>query len=454
MKKLFYILPVLALLFASCEDYYMENQLGYEPSIEDVRNFTYTLTDADYKAIANNATNKEMALALDPVDSSYYAILEKVGSDKYFSDTIISADVYIPAFLIGLYPQLSKGTICEVFFNTLAEQPLYFADFKIMREYTPAAEIPAIDSIPDVMAREVTNKRDGWLFWVYYRNDLSLLYKYVQETDVFEPYDNSQVDVYVLSLNDYQELGSAKGVASPETNLPIFLKQQFPYAAADSKKLICYKDDSGVRTFAEFHYNGTTWAAVSTVAEESMSFEMKDTWKANTSVFLTEPFIGHGQGAFTVQDVLLQDPLTYVWYYSATYGMCASAYKAGASYNSESWLVSPRVKLKKAKKPALIFDQAFNKAANFTEECTVLVSTDYKGDVTTATWEALPWNLNEDGSLNVPPGTTWIFQTTGDIDMSKWAGQNVYIGFRYTTSGGISGTWELQNVLVHETALE
>ncbi len=454
MKKLLYIFPVFALLIASCENYYMDHQLGFENTIDDVRNFTYTLTDADYKAIANNAKNIEMALALDPVDSSFYATLQKVGSNKYFSDSIISADVYIPAFLSGLYPQLSKGTICEVFFNVLADQPLYFTDFAIMREFTPSTEIPTIDDIPAVMASEITNKRDGWKFWVYYRDDMALLYQYTKETDTFSPYENDQVEVYVLCHNDYLELGSVKGVASPETTLPIFLKEHYPYAAAESKKLVCYKNESGVRTFTEFHYDGNAWVALSTTAEESMSFEMKDTWKANTSVFLTEPFIGHGQGAFVIQNVLLQDPLTYVWYYSATYGMCASAYKGGASYDSEAWLVSPRVKLKKAKKPALIFDQAFNKAANFTEECTVLVSTDYKGDVTTATWEALEWNKNDDGTLNVPNGTTWIFQTTGDLDMSKWAGQNVYIGFRYTTSKGISGTWELQNVLVHETAVE
>ena len=188
---------------------------------------------------------------------------------------------------------------------------------------------------------------------------------------------------------------------------------------------------------------------LSTIADETMSFEVKGVWKANTSTYLSEPFIGNGQGKFVIQNVHLQDPLTYVWYYSSIYGMCASAYK-DKSYDSEAWLVSPVVKLKKARNPQLIFDQAFNKASNFTEEATVLVSTDYKGDVTTCTWTPLEWNKNEDGSLNVPPGTSWVFQTTGNLDLSAFKGQSIYLGFRYTTSGGISGTWEIKNVLVYE----
>ena len=57
---------------------------------------------------------------------------------------------------------------------------------------------------------------------------------------------------------------------------------------------------------------------------------------------------------------------------------------------------------------------------------------------------------NDDGTLNVPAGSSWVFQSSGDLDMTPFAGQSVYIAFRYTTSGGVSGTWEIKNVLLYE----
>ncbi len=452
MKKLIYILPIFALLFASCENYYMKNQLGYETTIEDVRNFTYTLTDADYATLlsACDSANYRAALALDPKDSSYVTILQAVKINKYFSDSIITPDFCIPALLQNIYPQLSKGTICEVFYKSLAETPAYAADFKYFREYTPETPISSVDSIPSVLAANLHPlfQTSDYKFIVNYNYYTALLYQFAD--GVFSPYTNT-ISIYVLSQEDYA-LFDNKYVPSPETNIPTFLLKRFPYAETETKKLVFFNTESGIQ-YGEYIFDGTNWNNGETI-EESMSFELKDSWKANTSVFLTEPFIGHGQGDFVIQDVFLEDPLTYVWYYSSSYGMCASGYKSNASWKSESWLVSPKVKMKKAKNPALIFDQAFNKALNFTEECTVLVSTDYKGDVTTCTWKELPWNTNEDGTLNVPAGTSWLFQSSGEISLSEWVGKTIHIGFRYTSATGVSGTWEIQNVLVHETAVE
>ncbi len=467
MKKLIYILPIFALLFASCEDFYLEKQLGYETTIEDVRNFTYTLTEADYSALANNPTNKATALALgendttDLIDSTYYNLLQTVGKQKYFEGKI-TPDEYIPAFLVQKFPQLSTGTICKVFYNIEAEKTAWYDDFQEVTTLVPASTI-ASSGIAAYLATAVSEdlRTEGHKYVVLYDNTNAAIYQYTNGS--FTSYSNSKLALTVLTKSDYTTMGMEtpefKNV-DPKVYLNIYFKTKYPYAQAGEKHTIIYaysNEDakvSGATVICDYVYDGAQWSEALPYFEESMSFDMKEVWEANVSIFLKEPFIGNGQGEFTIQDVLLQDPLTYVWYYSATYGMCASAYKSGASYDSESWLVSPAVKLKNAKKPALIFDQAFNKASNFTEEATVLISTDYAGDVTTATWEALEWNVNEDGTLNVPPGTSWVFQTSGDLDLSKWVDQTIYIGFRYTTSGGISGTWELQNVLVHETAVE
>lgn len=451
MKKIIYILPVL-MMFMSCENYFVEKQLGYEGEITDVRNFSYTLAETDYSAIAKNATNIATALNMGEFegDSTYYQKLQNLASDKYFADTLIAPEVFIPAFMAAKYPNLSVGTLCDVTYRISADMPLVYDDFNVIRDFNPSAPLTSVDDIIPALDAQVNNlmKRGGYKFVVNFADDVTYIYA-CDANKQFTAYTNEQISVIALTKADYALIGDTR-IEDPATVLNIYLKNRFPYAAAETKYGVIYKNSTGGNTFVQCEYNGTNWVLFSNIADETMSFEMKGVWKANISTFLSEPFLGHGQGAFVIQNVLLEDPLTYTWYYSSVYGMCTSAYKNNESWDSETWLVSPKVKLKKAKNPQLIFDQAFNKATNFTEECTVLVSTDYKGDVTTCTWEALPWNELEDGSLNVPSGTSWVFQTTGDISMQKWAGQTVYIGFRYTTSNKISGTWELQNVLVYE----
>ena len=455
MKKVLYILTC-TLLFSACENFYLNNQLGFEPTIEDVRNFAYTLTEADYASIASNPTNIATTLAMGKYenDSSIYTRLQKLKTNKYFADTLISPELFIPAFMTAKYPHLSEGTVCEVTYRISADMPIYFTDFQTIRlvkdpitPYTSIDEvIPALDTLVDSRM-----KKEGYKYVVNFSDEITYIYQYTD--GAFSLFYSEMINVIALSNADYAAIGITK-IEDPQTTLNTYLLNRFPYAAADTKYGVIYKNDKGANTFAEFNYDGTKWIMLSTIADETMSFEVKNIWKANTSTYLSEPFIGHGQGNFVIQNVTLQDPLTYVWYYSSSYGMCASAFKENASWDSEAWLVSPIVKLKKARNPQLIFDQAFNKASNFTEEATVLVSTDYKGDVKTCNWEELEWNKNEDGSLNVPPGTSWVFQTTGNIDLSKYKGQSIYLGFRYTTSGSISGTWEIKNILVYEPETE
>ncbi len=452
MKKLIYILPLFALLFASCEDFYMKNQLGYETTIEDVRIFKYTLTDADYGTIANNVENQYRALQHDTIDSTVLDQLLALKSNKYFGDSLITPGLYIPPFLAGKYPHLSYGTLCEVTYNVKAETPSYYAIFANLREYNATA-VATEAELPTVLKEKVNkfNQKEGYLFIVPFRDDVSFLYQYTNEA--FVRYTNDSVDIFVPTLADYEALGGKK---ISEEQLSIMLSLKFPYATAGAKKMVIGYNDKGVRTATEVEYDGTVWATVKETETESLSFKMSDVWIENP-IYFTEPFLGHGQGDFVVQDVLLTDPLTYVWYYSASYGMCASAYKSGASYECDSWLVSPMINLKKAEKPVLKFDQAFNKANNFKDEATVLVSTNYVDDVTAADWTIVDyWSEAENvADLNIPDGTSWAFQSTDEMSLKEFAGQQIHIAFRYTASYVdtvvVSGTWELQNIVVGES---
>ena len=146
-----------------------------------------------------------------------------------------------------------------------------------------------------------------------------------------------------------------------------------------------------------------------------------------------------GQGDFTIHDVFMPSELTYVWQHAPSYScMKASAYVSGQNYPTESWLVSPAIDLSGVSDATLKFDQAVNYASP--DGLSVMVSTDYAGEVLQCNWTEL--NLSQ-----WPAGNNWTF-INSTADLSQFAGQRVTIGFKYTSSGNASATWEVKNVVV------
>ena len=262
-------------------------------------------------------------------------------------------------------------------------------------------------------------------------------------------YKNEAATVVALPEDVYSAVGFTYLLDKNKDILTTFLAQEFPYAQAGKAFTVVYvATKEGAYNAIEFIYDGAAFVENLGMSQTTTTFSLSDVW--GSTIYYKQYIMGEGQGKLTIQDVKLTEPLTYVWYYSAAYGMCASAFKDNASYDSESWLVTPQIDLTRAKTPLFSFDQAFNKAPNFTEECAVFVSTNYNGDVTTCDWTQLEWNLNEDGTLNVPGGTSWVFQPSGYFDMSEYVGEKINIAFRYTTANGVSGTWEIRNLLLSE----
>ena len=158
-----------------------------------------------------------------------------------------------------------------------------------------------------------------------------------------------------------------------------------------------------------------------------------------TTIF-SETFAS-GQGQFTIEDVMLPQELTYVWQHDASYScMKASAY-VNQAYAAESWLISPIIDLSNASAATLKFDQAVNHASP-DGALSVMISTDYAGEVLQCTWTEL--------SLSQwPAGTNWTF-INSTADLSQFAGQRVTIAFKYTSNFNASATWEVKNFVVEE----
>lgn len=145
------------------------------------------------------------------------------------------------------------------------------------------------------------------------------------------------------------------------------------------------------------------------------------------------------QGDFTIQDVVIPGELTYIWSHASNYYcMKASAY-VGQNYDAESWLISPYIDLTSVSSATLKFDQAVNYG---TPEfyLSVMISTDYYGDVNTATWYEL--------SLDQwPTGTNWTF-ISSTANLSQYIGNYVTIALKYTSTTSVSPTWEIKNFVV------
>ena len=149
-----------------------------------------------------------------------------------------------------------------------------------------------------------------------------------------------------------------------------------------------------------------------------------------------------GQGSFTIDNVSLDEGLTYVWKWDNNNKyMKASAY-AGGNKASESHLISPLINLGTATSPKLYFSQCINK-----------YFADYANDV-----YLFIVKENEDFdrlTLTAPTieeGKNWSSFKDEEFDLSAYAGQKIKVEFVYTSTSTAAGTWEIKNFKVAEGA--
>lgn len=261
--------------------------------------------------------------------------------------------------------------------------------------------------------------------------------------------DDQLAVAMALPASVYAALG-ATTIANAEQTVGTWLRTTYPYAAKDEIYLIAYNTATGY-TADEWVYDGTDFVLTTGFVTETMSFEVKNNqWIPNISTYLQTAFVGEGLGKWSIQHVNL-DGLTYVWRYQASYGATASAYVSSVNHRVEDWLISPNIRLKKSVAPQLTYDNAvrYGNTTDNPKWLNVLVTNNYTGDVTTTEWEVLEF------PAELPDGSSWVFQTSGVFDLSKYNGQTIVIAFRYNTNiDGVevpsAPTWEIQNLLVAE----
>lgn len=261
-------------------------------------------------------------------------------------------------------------------------------------------------------------------------------------------YKNDAATVVALPEDVYAAVGKDGYVSEKNEHvLTTFLAQEYPYAQAGQAYTVVYMNTDTTYNAIEYIYDGAAFVENLGISIVTTAFSLSDVW--GSSIYYKQAIIGEGQGKLVIQDIETGG-LSYVWKYDDRYGMKASGFTDKA-YKTESWLITPGIDLSRAKSPKLSFDQARKYGVDFLKECFVKVSTDYAGDVTQCTWDSIPFNTDADGNYIVPDGSTWDFMNTGEMDLTSYVGQKIYIGFVYTSTEDGAATWEFKNLLVAES---
>jgi len=126
-----------------------------------------------------------------------------------------------------------------------------------------------------------------------------------------------------------------------------------------------------------------------------------------------------------------------------------NSYAQMSAYNSTeaseiAWLVTPSVN---ANSSVLTFRSKYG--YNVGDVSSLWISTDFSGDVMTATWEELTFTEPTDG---VGGYGEWV--ESGNVDLSDYDGETINVAFVYTGGDHATGTttWQVDDVVITASA--
>ncbi len=156
---------------------------------------------------------------------------------------------------------------------------------------------------------------------------------------------------------------------------------------------------------------------------------------------LTEPFFEENfntnLGVFTAYNITGAQ----VWQWQSYDGGCAVM--NGYPNANQDWLVSPLIEMEDMINVQLSIREAINYFTSY-NDVKVLVSNNFNGSslpTESGTWVELT-------GFNRPPGNNWTFVDSGNIDLSDFDGQNIYIAFQYTSTSSAAAAWEISRVVL------
>lgn len=124
--------------------------------------------------------------------------------------------------------------------------------------------------------------------------------------------------------------------------------------------------------------------------------------------------------------------------YSGKHYLNASAFVGSVAHAAKAYAISPVIDMSARKSAKLSFDHAAKFQTTLRSLCCPVVREEGASawtELTVPTW---------------PEAGSWTFVSSGDIDLSAFAGKKVQIGFKYGSDATGADTWEIKNVKISE----
>lgn len=129
------------------------------------------------------------------------------------------------------------------------------------------------------------------------------------------------------------------------------------------------------------------------------------------------------------------------WKLDSKYGFVAKGGVANSgAIDTDAWAISPEFDLANYKEIRLMVRSAanyFNGVEGFNQMCATCVR-----EVGTTEWTVV--------TLPSPPsGNSWSFSDSGYAELDEFAGKKIEVGFHYTSTPTLSGTWEVDSMSLY-----
>ncbi|MBI9055037.1 MAG: choice-of-anchor J domain-containing protein [Bacteroidales bacterium] len=265
-------------------------------------------------------------------------------------------------------------------------------------------------------AEDYVGKVVGDMFPEYGKNSKAMVtYKYVDAI----PEDlaiYADAESYVLGAADYESVSFEVGVAN-------YFHPEFP---ADYY-------------LPEILENSVTGASEDDIYKISYKYSEENPVIATSTIF-TESF-DDGLGQFDTTNVLGEKG-----WYTSSYGDSYYMSMSGFQQNTEDWLISNPIELDNSGSISFNFTHEIKYLNHQWNQLSVAISSDYDGsDISGATWDVIDWgDVADTASL----GSGYDPFNSGDIDISGYANETIYIAFKYTSTTDNAPTWHILDVTV------
>jgi hypothetical protein len=226
---------------------------------------------------------------------------------------------------------------------------------------------------------------------------------------------------YVISEEDYASVGESTGLAG-------FFSPSFS-PAVEIPKILKSSVQDGIE--------GAVYAVSYTYSSTDPEFDYEN---ADDQVVYTEGFTTDISAYTKVEVSGAQD----VWSYQVYGDGCAQGSRySGGNQDNEEWLVSPEIDLTSLTEAKLLMSHVtrFLSGLTISDYLNVKISTDYTGDITTATWETINF------SSWVDAGSSNTFVDI-DTDISNFAGSKITLAFAYKSTTVAAARWQLGQVSI------